>query len=429
MMQETSSRSALSINAQQSDFWLSIGERDRSPTVTRIRSRSLSNPNEYIEKYLLLDPGNHPPAHFKNKMSPFRFDIRQKFEKYVENQSSGLAKWQSAHHSALNDIFFSYSALLGSHTFYVLCLPLPCYFGLFEFTRDTVYIIGYSIYISGFLKDFLCLPRPRSPPVHRITLSEYTAKEYGAPSSHTANAIGVCLLILQWAFTSASVMSTQKIIMTILAIVYCLTLTVGRIYCGMHGLFDLISGALIGLICFLLRMILKYTFIDFNCGDLFWYPMISICWGLTLLFNHPAPVDVCPCFYDSVAFVGVIGGVELCDWFIKYYDFSLVYSIDYTTDITIITRRLIVGVIITVIWKYIIGKPLIYNFLFYILGFDDDRELDEHDEPLPGDRECKLFKGNSDVNIVGRYLIYAGIPMCVMLISPPVITFVANYVY
>ncbi|SMN22836.1 similar to Saccharomyces cerevisiae YJL134W LCB3 Long-chain base-1-phosphate phosphatase with specificity for dihydrosphingosine-1-phosphate [Maudiozyma saulgeensis] len=429
IMQDRGSTSAYNINAYESDTRLGlVGGVDNS-TVTRIRSRSLSNPNEYTEKYLLLDPGNHPSSHFKDKMSPLRFNIRQYFIKFVDNQSSSLAKWQTKHRSPINDIFFSYSALLGSHTFYVLCLPLPCYFGLFEFTRDTVYIIGYSIYLSGLLKDYLCLPRPRSPPVHRITLSEYTAKEYGAPSSHTANAIGVSLLILQWAFTSNTVTLNQKIILTILAIVYCLTLTIGRIYCGMHGLFDLVSGALVGLICFLIRMILKYTFINFNCGRYFWYPIISVCWGLTILFNHPSPIDVCPCFYDSVAFVGVISGIELCDWFIKFFGFSLVYSFDFTTNILIMIRRLIVGILVTVIWKYLIGKPLINFFLLKILKFIDDRDLDEHDEPLPEDHECKLFKGNSNVNIVGRFLIYAGVPMSVLLLSPPAITFVANYIY
>ena len=402
---------------------------DNDINISTIRSRSLSNPNEYTEKYILLDPGNHPPGHFKSRMTPFRYNIRQKFDKFVANQSPSLAKWQSSHRSSFNDFFFSYSALLGSHTFYVLCLPLPCYFGLFEFTRDTVYIIGYSIYISGLLKDFLCLPRPRSPPVHRITLSEYTAKEYGAPSSHTANAIGVCLLILQWAFTSETVTLRMKITLTVIAIVYCITLTLGRIYCGMHGLFDLISGATVGLVCFIIRMILKYTFIDFNCGDFFWYPLLSISWGLTILFNHPQPIDVCPCFYDSVAFVGVISGFELCDWFIKYFGFSLVYSFDYTTDILTLARRLIVGLFVTVLWKYVVAKPLIYTILFNVLGFEDDRDLDEHDDPLPGERECKIFKGNSNANIVGRFLIYGGIPMSVLLLSPAAVILVAEYIY
>ncbi|KAG0668876.1 hypothetical protein C6P45_004293 [Maudiozyma exigua] len=400
-----------------------------STTITTIRSRSLSNPNEYTEKYSLLDPENHPPAHFKSRMTSFRYNIRSTFAKFVNNQSPSLAKWQSSHRSSFNDFFFSYSALLGSHTFYVLCLPLPCYFGLFEFTRDTVYIIGYSIYISGLLKDYLCLPRPRSPPVHRITLSEYTAKEYGAPSSHTANAIGVCLLILQWAFTSHTVTLNMKIILTVIAIIYCLTLTLGRIYCGMHGLFDLISGAIVGLICFIIRIVLKYAFMDFNCGDFFWYPLISMSWGLFILFNHPEPIDVCPCFYDSVAFIGVISGFELCDWFIKYFGFSLIYSFDYTTDIVVLSRRLIVGLLVTVLWKYVVAKPLIYTVLFNVLGFEDDRDLDEHDDPLPGEHECKIFKGNSNVNIVGRFLIYGGIPMSVLVISPVIVTVVAEYIY
>lgn len=399
-----------------------------TPIITRIRSRSLSNPNEYTEKYVLLDPGNHPPAHFKMRMSPGRFALRQKLARFTDNQSPALARWQARHRSSFNDVFFSYSALLGSHTFYVLCLPLPCYMGGFEFTRDTVYIIGYSIYISGWLKDYLCLPRPRSPPVHRITLSEYTAKEYGAPSSHTANAIGVCLLILVDAFSSHGVTWWQKLLLVLLALVYCVTLTVGRVYGGMHGLLDLASGAAVGLVTFTARMLLKRAFAEFNSGDFLWYPFLSIAWGLTILFNHPAPVDVCPCFYDSVAFVGVISGIEVCDWVIKYFGFELVYAFDWTTAVGTMARRLIVGVGVTVLWKYVVAKPLVYALLFKVLGFEDDRELDEDEMPEEGAHECRLFRGNSNVNIVGRFLIYAGVPMSVLLLSWPAVHFVQTYV-
>lgn len=399
-----------------------------TPMITRIRSRSISNPNEYTEKYVLLDPGNHPPAHFKMRMSPGRFSLRQTFARFTDNQSPALARWQARHRSAFNDVFFSYSALLGSHTFYVLCLPLPCYMGGLEFTRDNVYIIGYSIYISGWLKDYLCLPRPRSPPVHRITLSEYTAKEYGAPSSHTANAIGVCLLILVDVFGNSAVSAWQKALLTLVALAYCVTLTLGRVYGGMHGLFDLATGAAVGLVTFTARMILKNVFADFNCGAFLWYPFLSIAWGLTILFNHPAPVDVCPCFYDSVAFVGVISGIEVCDWVIKYFGLSLVYSFEWTLDPATLARRLLVGVGITVLWKYVVAKPLIYAFLFNVLGFEDDRDLDDDEAPEEGAHECRLFRGNSNVNIVGRFFIYAGIPMSVLLLSAPCVDFVKTYV-
>ena len=30
--------------------------------------------------------------------------------------------------------------------------------------RDLVFVLGMGIYVTGFCKDFLCLPRPRSPP-------------------------------------------------------------------------------------------------------------------------------------------------------------------------------------------------------------------------------------------------------------------------
>lgn len=386
------------------------------------RSRSLSQPHALQEPDLLLDPGNHSQSHFAPPfMSPVRFWLRELLVPFTATQSAPLARWQSYFRTPMRDAYFAYTALLGSHTFYVLCLPMPVWFGGFEHTRDLVYLLGYSIYLSGFLKDYLCLPRPRAPPLKRITLSAYTAKEYGAPSSHTANATAVALFLLWSVAQNSNYLSAPtKIMLVMLITMYYFTLVLGRLYCGMHGFLDLFSGTLIGIVCFLGRIVAKSWFKDFNCGSHWWYPIISITWGLGILLNHVRPIDECPCFADSVAFIGVVTGIEVCDWIIKFIGtWPLVYAFQFSSEYALGTlANLIIGVIIVIIWKYGISKPLVYSFLKLVMNDDRDTKREIWESYSSNLNECSPYIGEPLIDIFGRFIIYAGIPLSVMIISP-----------
>ncbi|CAL9731683.1 dihydrosphingosine 1-phosphate phosphatase Ysr3p [Monosporozyma unispora] len=367
---------------------------------------------------ILLDPGNHESDHFKSKMHPLRFKLRQYMTRFTDHQSEYLAEWQRKHSTPFRDYFFPYTALMGSHTFYVVFLPMPVWFGYFELTRDLVYILGYSIYLSGFLKDFWCLPRPRSPPVKRSTLSEYTAKEYGAPSSHSANAMGASMYLIYCTWFCSSFSLTSKIFFTGLAFAYYLTLILGRIYCGMHGILDLVSGTICGVICFVSRLGLSYLFRDFKSGEYLWFPLFSVVLGLTLLYKHVRPVDECPCFVDSVAFIGVASGYEIGDWIIQRTGMQLDCT-KYTEIGNIIFLRPFIAVPIIIVWKEIISKKLVYTILTKVLRLNDDRAaIIKKRKEVTTEHECTPYIGEPKIEIVGRYLIYAGIPMLTVIAGP-----------
>ncbi|GMF02070.1 unnamed protein product [Ambrosiozyma monospora] len=137
------------------------------------------------------DAGLRSADFYKRRLSPLRFKIRSMLRPLVEKESPFLANIQEKVRGPYLDLFFMYTANLGSHTFYVLLLPAPAWFGYLSVLRDLVLVLGLGIYFTGWVKDYLCLPRPKSPPLHRLTLSSYTAEEYGCPSSHTANATSV----------------------------------------------------------------------------------------------------------------------------------------------------------------------------------------------------------------------------------------------
>lgn len=386
-----------------------------------MRPRGLSEPQDTLQKYVLKDPGNHPPEHFKSKMTPMRFAMRQYLLRFTDTQSTGLYHWQSAHRTKLRDFFFAYTSVLGSHTFYVLCLPIPAFIGHFGMVRDMVYLLGYSIYISGYLKDYWCLPRPKSPPLHRITFSAYTTMEYGAPSSHSANATAVTLLLLWriWEISQTSLL--LKLVLTLAALGYYLTLVVGRIYCGMHGLLDVVSGSLVGVFCFIMKFVLGHFLSAFEYGTYMWLPPLSISFGLAILFLHVRPVDECPCFQDSVAFVGVISGIECSEWFLENLGIRAGSGMGLEKGLRFFFYRLVVGVPVIAIWKYVISKPLVYNVLTRVIRMKDDRQeklLLREKVKETSKTQCPLYIGEAKIDIVGRFIIYAGVPFTVVAVCP-----------
>lgn len=378
---------------------------------------------------LLLDPGNHGDEHFKSKMSPMRFAIRKYLTQYTDTQSTYLASWQQKYSTKFRDLYFLYTALLGSHTFYVLFLPMPVWFGYFETTRDLVYILGYSIYLSGFLKDYWCLPRPQSPPVERVSLSKYTTEEYGAPSSHSANATAVSLYFLVHIYQADFITLPLKCLFTFMILFYYITLVLGRLYCGMHGLLDIVTGCLCGLVTYATRMILRdYFFSDFKSGPYWWFPIISFSWGLFILFKHVRPIDECPCFGDSVAFIGVASGYECGDWFLQRM-LPLLECGKYTDDGSKVFLRPLIAVPMVLIWKSVISKTLVYNTLIKIIGLKDDRSItmrkrQEQQDLIKQKNECAEHVGEANIDIVARFIIYMGIPITVTVSCPYVFSLV-----
>src|SRR5579871_3605671 len=110
-----------------------------------------------------------------------------------------------------------------------------------------VHILATGVFFTGFIKDMLSLPRPLSPPLHRITMSGSAALEYGFPSTHSANAVSVAVYTLFWLNSPNCAMHpTTKLILETLTYGYAFSITLGRLYCGMHGFVDVIIGSIVG---------------------------------------------------------------------------------------------------------------------------------------------------------------------------------------
>lgn len=229
-----------------------------------------------------------------------------------------------------------------------------------------MFVLAFGVYITNFIKDLLCLPRPLSPPLHRLTMSGTAALEYGFPSTHTANAISVSLLIAQSLINSKDsfASATNYHFMHALNAFYVFTLVFGRIYCGMHGFLDVIGGAVIGAglwwTRYLYGNVMDAIVLSPTYKALWIIPIV-----IALVRIHPEPADDCPCFDDGVAFLGVIAGCVVGEWHFTNTLFTSLPANDTSIPFELarvgtlgIVLRFFIGSILISIWRPIIKRAL-----------------------------------------------------------------------
>lgn len=369
----------------------------------------------------LQDVGLFPDSYYRNRMNPVVYRLRALLRPLIDREVPLIEHIQSCHTPYL-DWFFMWTANLGSHTFYVLLLPFPSWFGAFNLTRDLVQVLGLGIYFSGLVKDILCLPRPSSPPVKRLTLSHYTSKEYGCPSSHSANATAVTLIGMAHLLNNTSPLFTTplKALVALLLAVYWACLVFGRIYCGMHGLVDVVLGSLMGVLVALWRLGTKsawdYQLLN-SASFLNSIPAPLAVSGIalayyTLIYFHAKPLEQCPCFEDSIAFVAVLLGLDLGSLSLTSLDLPLPslytrhrgnsnYDLHNSTLLSTLAR-FVVGISCVVCWKAV-SKPLFTKLIHRLRGESKDCPI-----------SCFAYMSKFDTRILVKLIVYSGIAVVVL---------------
>lgn len=226
-----------------------------------------------------------------------------------------------------------------------------------------------GVCFSGFVKDMLCLPRPLSPPLHRITMSGSAALEYGFPSTHATNAVSVVVYALYHLNQSDSIDPSNKLLIRLVLYVYGVSIVLGRLYCGMHGFFDVVMGSLLGYVLAIVQCKYGEAFDNYLFSGSMTEVSLILLLILTFVRVHPEPADSCPCFDDSVSFAGVMMGAEFGNWhFAKTtYAWSEPYPATIPFDLESLgwvktIARLILGVLVIFVWREVM-KPSLHRAL------------------------------------------------------------------
>lgn len=228
-------------------------------------------------------------------------------------------------------------------------------------------MLAQGVFWSGVVKDLLCLPRPLSPPLQRITMSGSTALEYGFPSTHSTNAISVVVYVLHALRNTPS--ADRTMFHTVAQVAFCwyaISIMLGRLYCGMHGFFDVVIGGALGAIIAAGQIMYGDTYDIWITGGTFIKPLLLTLFILVLVRVHPEPADNCPCFDDSVAFAAVVIGVEAGVWHFASTRFSWNDPVPGTAPFDLETLgwfrailRIILGVLIVFAWRGIMKPTLL----------------------------------------------------------------------
>jgi hypothetical protein len=233
-----------------------------------------------------------------------------------------------------------------------------------------VHMLAAGVYWSGFVKDMLCLPRPLSPPLYRITMSGSAALEYGFPSTHSTNAVSVAVYAIQSLRSAPEQYHPYVYVgLQMLFYFYAVSIVFGRLYCGMHGFFDVVIGSLLGAGIAVLQLVFGETVDVWVTSGSYMNPLLPTVVILFLVRIHPEPADDCPCYDDSVSFTGVVIGCQIGAFHYHLTGYALDYPIPSTVPFSLQTlgiataaARIVLGVVIIFVWRATM-KPTLFRVL------------------------------------------------------------------
>ncbi|KAL8669448.1 MAG: hypothetical protein Q9168_005954 [Polycauliona sp. 1 TL-2023] len=316
------------------------------------------------------DAGLRSLDHYKIKLPPWRYATRQTLIPLIRWETPYVAKLQKAMRSPFLDSYFSLTANLGTHTFFMVFLPILFWCGHTDLGRVLVHVLAFGVVFSGFIKDWLCLPRPLSPPLRRISMSPSVSLEYGFPSTHSTNAVSVVVYaVFLLRSDSSDIDPVLKTALEIASYLYATSIVLGRLYCGMHGFLDVAIGSILGALLSIMQWVYGGNFDDFMFQGSATAPLLFILVILVLVRIHPEPADDCPCFDDSVAFAGVMIGVESGNWHYARSGYAWDLPVPATVPFDLITlgwlktvARIVVGVVVIIAWREVM-KPALLRHL------------------------------------------------------------------
>ncbi|KAI0687708.1 hypothetical protein BC835DRAFT_1286229 [Cytidiella melzeri] len=341
-----------------------------------------------------------PDEVYNRTLSWWRAGIRRLVKSSLDWESNVIANMQERIRTPFLDRYFVNTSSLGTHTFFMTMLPAFCFFGYVEITRGLIIVLSLGVYVTSFVKDSVCSPRPFSPPVTRLTIGSHHL-EYGFPSTHCTNSVSMALYfftvlrrlhttpvtvtlsesVLQNATHSIQEVLPQMMISQttyylgcMILLFYTFSIVYGRLYTGMHSFTDCTIGVLIGVGIWGLFEL---------CGDAVDQWLITAGWivpatvipfVLLMVHRHPEPVDDCPCFEDAIAFMSVVMGHWLTRWYTSRYGFDDTFFVstmqgkaigtvlEMWTWWSIAVAKMVIGILVIFAWR-IFAKFMCHHIL------------------------------------------------------------------
>lgn len=237
--------------------------------------------------------------------------------------------------------YFQAATFCGEEEFYFLAIPTYMWFFDAGNSVPLVLLFLFNTYLGNWLKNLFCLPRPplglrpgtsgaeprtegldTAPrPAPRVFMEK--DRDFGWPSTHSMNAVALPFYLLRCAFPIAVWDYSEPYRMWLAGLVattWALSVSVSRVYLGVHSPADVQGGMMLGAVVLRLWLSVHRSLHAWVVGGGFSDHGVPVTLDTTLVVTvaaaaavlaHPVVVPRSTTFLESVAIVGFAHGFVL----------------------------------------------------------------------------------------------------------------------
>lgn len=197
-------------------------------------------------------------------------------------------------------------SFFGTEDFYTLLIPILLWIIEGRLGRLFLLLLTIGFYVTGILKNSLCLPRPPVPTVVPLE----AASDWALPSLHAVNGVICPWYIFFYTYIHYDWSASTQIWLFLLIAVWSFMVMFSRLYLGVHSPADIVSGGFIGCGILALWFQLDLT-IDVYVTTSSSVALMAVVWSVILALIHPHSEPYTLTYPDSVVLLGLSTGLVI----------------------------------------------------------------------------------------------------------------------
>ena len=197
-------------------------------------------------------------------------------------------------------------SFLGEEEFYTPLVAFIVWLIDAKLGRLLCLLMALGFYITGVLKNLLCLPRPPCPPIQPLQ----RCNDWSLPSHHAVLSVNVPWYIWFYVFVNYDLGPQELVVLFSVISLWSFCVMFSRMYLGVHSPADILTGGILGCLLLSLWLLVDSAVDEYIASSpssvLFLLPLI-----LVMLCAHPDPAPTTIIFTETVCMMGVATGFVL----------------------------------------------------------------------------------------------------------------------
>ena len=206
----------------------------------------------------------------------------------------------------LRDVAMRVFSFFGTEDFYTLLIPILLWIIDGRLGRLFLLLLTIGFYVTGILKNSLCLPRPPIPTVVPLEV----ASDWALPSLHAVNGVICPWYIFFYTYIHYNWSASMQTWLFLVIAVWSFMVMFSRLYLGVHSPADIVSGGFIG--CGILAIWFQVDLaIDVYVMTSNNVALMAVVWSAILALVHPHSHPYTLTYPDSVVLIGLSTGLVI----------------------------------------------------------------------------------------------------------------------